>query len=84
MIDDAEASGTLDPSDSRDERLHRSSVEFGLDRAQAEMLEALVDAAGAVPDELDGVVEALRDADVAEASWIRWSDEDLLGNRSPR
>ncbi len=79
MSDDGDDSAALRPADSRAERLHRSSVEFGLDAEQAELLEALIDAAGTVPDELGAIVDALHDADVAEAAWIRWSDDGMLG-----
>lgn len=61
------------------ERVHRATVEFGLDVASAERLEAVVDAVVDVPADLAGVDEALADSDVAEAAWTRWSDDDLLG-----
>ena len=79
MSDDGGASGGVDPIETRVERLHRSSVEFGLEAERAESLEALFEAAGDVPDDLGAVIDALRDADVAEAAWIRWSDDDMLG-----
>ena len=70
------ADGSDDP---RGERVHRATVEFGLSVDDAERLEAVVAAAGAVPDDLDDVVDALAEPDVAEAAWTRWSDDDLLG-----
>lgn len=65
--------------DSMADRVHRATVEFGLDVASAERLEAVVDAAGDVPDELGDVVDALGEPDIAEAAWTRWSDDGLLG-----
>ncbi|MFK7919530.1 MAG: YecA family protein, partial [Ilumatobacter sp.] len=72
--------------DDRSNRLHRATIEFGLDDAQAEQFELLVelveilsgdeDASGA---DLNGAADALDDPAVAEAAWTRWADEDLLG-----
>ncbi len=77
-------------SDDTVERVHRATIEFGLDAVQAEAFQALVDSVTVgrpSDDELsDGehvdparVVAALDDRSVAEAAWARWSDEDLLG-----
>ena len=69
------------PDDPRGERVHRATIEFGLSVDDAERLDAVVAAAGAVPDDLGDVVDALAEPDIAEAAWTRWSDEDLLGQR---
>lgn len=72
-----------------EDRLHRATIEFGLDAAQAAAFETLVDAID--PDESPGesarpalesaaLAAALDDPLVAEAAWTRWSDEDLLGS----
>ncbi len=74
-----EGSGDETRGDSRADRVHRSTVEFGLAAADAARLEAVVDAAGAVPDDLADIVDALADPDIAEAAWTRWSDDGLLG-----
>ncbi len=83
MSDVDDGVGAVGASDSPDnsvgDRVHRATVEFGLDGADAERLEVVVDAAAAVPDDLGDVVDALAEPDIAEAAWIRWSDEDLLG-----
>lgn len=67
------------PDDPGADRVHRSTVEFGLDVASAERLEAVVGAAAALPDDLGGIIDALANPDIAEAAWTRWSDDDLLG-----
>ena len=64
------------------DRLHRATIEFGLDTAQAEAFQLLVDAAtgdDATAVDATAVAAALDDRAVAEAAWTRWSDEDLLG-----
>ena len=65
----------------RDDRLHRASIEFGLDADQAVQFETLVESASSAPRDLDGIVAALADPDIAEAAWTRWGDEDSLGPR---
>lgn len=82
--DEFGSGGAPDPLDGSAEdsvagRVHRSTVEFGLSVADAERLEAVVDAVGVVPDDLGEVVDALAEPDIAEAAWTRWSDEELLG-----
>ncbi len=66
------------------DRIHRATIEFGLDPTQAEAFEALVGAASEAADELssdelDDVLAALDDPTVAEAAWTRWGDLDMLG-----
>lgn len=78
-VDDGSGPEGESLGDSVADRVHRATVEFGLDVGSAERLEALVEAAGDVPDELGAVVDALGDADIAEAAWTRWSDDGLLG-----
>ena len=58
----------------RADRLHRATIEFGLDSEQAELFETAVDAAMTIPDDITAVVAALADPDVAEAVWTRWGD----------
>ena len=79
---------SADAADSHDDRLHRATIEFGLDADQAESFQALVDAVAEEPEDNEdrqeptaaGVLAiALDDQAVAEAAWSRWSDEDLLG-----
>ena len=68
--------------ESTTDRLHRATIEFGLDTAQAEAFQLLVDAAtgdDATAVDATAVAAALDDRAVAEAAWTRWSDEDLLG-----
>ena len=75
------------------DRVHRATIEFGLDADQAAAFDALP-AAVAESDESDDdsptefepalvstLREALDDSAVAEAAWARWGDEDLLGSR---
>lgn len=80
-VDDgtADRDGVETHADSVADRVHRATVEFGLSVDDATRLEAVVDAAGDVPDELGAVVDALGDPDIAEAAWTRWSDDDQLG-----
>ncbi|MEP4652490.1 MAG: SEC-C domain-containing protein [Ilumatobacter sp.] len=71
-------------SDDSVERVHRATIEFGLDADQADAFQALVDSVtvdGADEAHVDPatVIAALDDRAVAEAAWTRWSDEDLLG-----
>ena len=66
------------------DRIHRATIEFGLDPTQAEAFEALVGAASEAADELssdelDDVLAALDDPTIAEAAWTRWGDLDMLG-----
>ncbi|MCH9837409.1 SEC-C domain-containing protein [bacterium] len=63
----------------RADRLHRATIEFGLDSEQAELFETAVDAAMTIPDDITAVVAALADPDVAEAVWTRWGDIEVLG-----
>jgi hypothetical protein len=79
---------TVDAADSPDDRLHRATIEFGLDADEAESFQALVDAVAEhtehtedrqEPTAADVLAAALDDQAVAEAAWSRWSDEDLLG-----
>ena len=83
MSDVDDGSGAVGASGSAGDlgvdRGHRAAIEFGLDAADAERLVVLVDAAVSEPDELDGVVDALAEPDIAEAAWVWWSDDDLLG-----
>ncbi len=67
---------TVDEGADRD---NRAAIEFGLDENQAGQLHVLVAAAESVPDDLASVVAALGDDAVAEAAWLQWGDEDLLG-----
>lgn len=69
--------GTED--EARVDRLHRATIEFGLDSEQAELFETAVDAATDIPDDVAAVVAALADPEVAEAVWTRWGDNDMLG-----
>lgn len=90
MADDTDdvTDTTLGDTDPREDRIHRATIEFGLDADQAVAFEALVsavesgleaDANGAALDNIDDLRAALDDPAVAEAAWNRWSDEDLLG-----
>ena len=65
--------------EARVDRLHRATIEFGLDAEQAELFESAVDAAMEIPDDVATVVAALADPEVAEAVWTRWGDIDALG-----
>ena len=62
----------------REDRIHRATIEFGLDADQAERFDTLVEAAEGDGD-LDAVTAALGDPDVGDAAWTRWGDDDLLG-----
>ena len=89
MADDPDPVGAGDAAtagaeESSDDRLHRATIEFGLDADQAERFQALVDAVGAEqpsasPASAASLAAALDDPIVAEAAWTRWSDDDLLG-----
>ena len=70
---------TAAESETRADRLHRATIEFGLDSDQAERFEAAIDAATELPDDLAPVVDALADPQIAEAVWTRWGDLDGLG-----
>jgi hypothetical protein len=80
-----ENTADVDGADSADDHLHRATIEFGLDAAQAELFQALVDAATADPEDsrepaaVAILAAALDDPTIAESAWARWSDEDLLG-----
>ncbi len=77
MPDDADATAEQ-PGD--DDRVHRATIEFGLDAGQAEVFQSLVDAAVERPLIAPDVIAAgLDDPAVAEAAWTRWGDDDLLG-----
>lgn len=71
-----------------EDRIHRATIEFGLDAEQAVAFETLVSSVGNGPDatdvdleDIDALRAGLDDPAVAEAAWSRWSDEDLLGSR---
>lgn len=74
------ADGNAETPQTPEDRLHRATIEFGLDPAQAEAFQALVEAvagdASATPAVTAGTLD---DPMVAEAAWARWADEDLLG-----
>ena len=77
-----ESTAPIDDSDASSDRLHRATIEFGLETAQAEAFQTLVDAAEideGAPTDASVVGAALDDPAVAEAAWTRWSDEDQLG-----
>ena len=82
MGDDTPADGVGDETSdaTASDRLHRATIEFGLDDAQAESFEsltAMVD--DDTPVEAGAAVVALAAPDVAEAAWTRWSDDEALG-----
>ena len=82
MTEPEGAAGT-DDADLPDDRLHRATVEFGLDATQAATFQLLVDAVtdeGEEPATAAALAAALDEPAVAEAAWKRWSDEDLLGS----
>ena len=76
--DTGEVTSITDEHD-RGDRLHRATIEFGLDADQAELFETVIDAAASVPDDLTIVLTALADPDIAQAVWTRWGDTDELG-----
>lgn len=75
-----------DAVDPRSDKLHRATIEFGLDIDQAHRFDALVHAVdphrdGApTAEQITAAIDGLADADVAEAAWSRWSDDELLGS----
>lgn len=73
----SDADDAPSPPDGED-RIHRATIEFGLDGDQAERFEQVLEAAAADAADAAVLVEALGDPDIAEAAWIRWGDEDLL------
>ncbi len=81
--EDLAATGAADSTQDPDmDRIHRATIEFGLDPAQAEHFQLLVDAVSepSTPSvAASALAEALADPVVAEAAWTRWSDDDLLG-----
>ncbi|MFK8025326.1 MAG: YecA family protein [Ilumatobacter sp.] len=72
-----------DASEPADDRLHRATIEFGLDAEQADRFESLTQLVepDATFDEaaLRAAVDGLADHNVAEAAWTRWGDEESLG-----
>jgi hypothetical protein len=79
MTDDA------DLGEPGSDKLHRATIEFGLDADQAlrfDALIAVVDPSRESPlddGQIADAIAGLTDADVASAAWTRWSDDELLG-----
>lgn len=82
---DAHDDTSFDHDGDATDRLHRATIEFGLDATQAEAFQELVDAVAIDPADREtptdraALAAALDDPPVAEAAWTRWADEDLLG-----
>lgn len=78
-------SDDVDTGDQGTDKLHRATIEFGLDAEQAQRFDALVDAVDPQRDaapsvqQITAAIDGLADADVAAAAWTRWSDDELLG-----
>lgn len=90
--DEAGAVEGTEPADDAggSDRLHRATIEFGLNEEQADRFQHLValvspggdpddDDSGPSADELSRATDTLDDPIVAEAAWTRWADDDMLG-----
>ncbi len=67
-------------TDEAADRENRAAIEFGLDAAQTAQLDVVVAATREVPEDPAAVAAALSDPAVAEAAWLWWCDEQMLGD----
>jgi hypothetical protein len=65
-------------TESGDDRLHRATIEFGLDAEKADLFERAASLIDDIDGDLHELVTALDDSEVAMALWTRWSDEESI------